>query len=109
MITVKIFRNQKNIKSFVVSGHAMYAKNGKDILCSAVSMATQTAVLGLIKVAGVEVEYKIDEGFLSCSLPDLDNVETQLMAKAILETMYVGLLDIEESNKKHIQIIEEEV
>lgn len=110
MIKIKIFRdNAKNICSFEVSGHAGFAKKGADIICSAVSALTQTTVQGLKMVAGIEIQYKVDQsGYLDCKLPkNLDEKQRQ-MSTAILETMYIGLKNLEQSYSKHIDISENE-
>lgn len=94
---------------FEVTGHASYDKRGKDIVCSAVSAVAQTALLGVIKIAGIDAHYEINDGYLLCRLPEIGSYEKKLMCTAILETMYAGLSDIRESYKKHIAIMEEEV
>ena len=43
MINVK-FDNKDNIARFLVTGHAGYAKYGKDIVCAAVSVLAQNTV-----------------------------------------------------------------
>ncbi len=94
---------------FEITGHASYDKHGKDIVCSAVSAVAQTALLGIIKVAGVDARYEINDGFLQCRLPEIESSEKRIMCTAILETMYAGLSDIRECYKKYIAIMEEEV
>lgn len=110
MIKVIIYKAREgNIMGFEVSGHSGYDIHGKDIVCSAVSVLAQTALLGLLKVADADVDYKIDEGYLMCSLKNAESDKKQIMCKAILETMYEGLKSIRESYEKHIDIAEEEV
>jgi len=97
------------ITGFKISGHSGFGTHGKDIVCSAVSALGQTALLGLLKVAGAEVRYKIDEGHLDCSITDAGSDRKRIMCDAILETMYEGFKSIKESYKRHIDIVEEEV
>lgn len=109
MVKIEITRNKaKNISSFKLTGHAGFAKSGEDIVCSAVSVLAQTTVQGLKMVADIDVKYNISEGFLSCDVPTELSEKQQLMSMAILETMYVGLKNIEQSYKKYICIRENE-
>jgi len=109
MVKILINRNKaKNIISFKLTDHAGYGRHGEDIVCSAVSILAQTAVQGLKMVADIDIKYEIRDGFLSCSLPRELTEKQQLMSTAILETMYVGLKNIEENYMKHIDVRENE-
>jgi uncharacterized protein YsxB (DUF464 family) len=111
MVKILIIRDSdKNICGFKVSGHAGYNKIGADIVCSAISALTQTAVQGLKMVAGIDIQYKIMDrsGYLDCRLPEVLDDKQRLMGTAILETMYIGLKNIEKGYKKHIDIRENE-
>ena len=71
MIKVKILRNKNgNIYEVDVNGHAEYDELGKDIVCAAVSGIVQTAVFGLIRVLGLQVDLTIEEGFLRFCIPN---------------------------------------
>lgn len=110
MIKIIIYKSHEGkITGFKVTGHSGYNTHGKDIVCSAISALAQTAILGLLKVAEAEVGYKIDEGYLMCSLKDTESDRKCIMCEAILETMYEGLKNIRESYEKYIDIVEEEV
>lgn len=111
MVKILIIRdNEKNICSFEVSGHAGFTRRGEDIVCSAISALTQTAVQGLKKVAGIDIQYKIVErtGYLNCRLPEKLDEKQRHMSTAILESMYIGLMNIQKSYRKHIDIRENE-
>lgn len=110
MIKIVIYKAQDGeITGFKVTGHSGYDARGKDIVCSAVSALAQTALLGLLKVAEVDVDYKIDEGYLKCSLNNTETDKKRVMCDAIFGTMYEGLKSIKESYIKYIDIVEEEV
>ena len=110
MIKIIIYKAREGeIMGFKVTGHSGYGTQGKDIVCSAVSALAQTALLGLMKVAEADVDYKIDEGYLACSIKDAGSDRKRIMCEAILGTMYEGLKSIKESYIKHIDIVEEEV
>ena len=110
MIKIVIYKAQDGeITGFKVTGHSGYGTRGKDIVCSAVSALAQTALLGLLKVAEVDTAYKIDEGYLKCSLNNKETDKKRIMCDAIFGTMYEGLKSIKESYIKYIDIVEEEV
>jgi len=110
MIKVIIYKAQgSEITGFKVTGHSGYGTYGNDIVCSAVSVLAQTALLGLLKVAEADVDYKIHEGYLACAIKDAGLDKKRVMCEAILETMYEGFKSIKESYIKYIDIVEEEV
>lgn len=110
MIKVVIYKAREgSISGFKVTGHAGFNSHGKDIVCSAVSALAQTTLLGLVKVAEAEVDYRIDEGFLTCNLIKAGTEKQRIMCDAILGTLQVGLKSIKESYIKYIDIVEEEV
>lgn len=90
MITVTVRRNAAGrVDGFQSEGHAEYADYGEDIVCAAVSVLTQTAVLGLTHHAGLEIEVEQSPGWLQCVLKS--GSEAEGAAAAILETMILGL------------------
>jgi uncharacterized protein len=109
MVKVEFVRNKaKNITGFKFNGHAGFAKSGDDIVCSAASALAQTAVQGLKMVADIDIMYEIKDAYLSCDLPKELTERQQLMSTAILETIFIGLKNIEQNYKKHIYVIENE-
>jgi len=108
MIRVVILEKDGNINGFKVTGHADFGKHGKDIVCSAVSMLTQTTIIGLLKVAEIQAVYEISEGLLQCMLPEKLSDLQKIQSHVLLETMYEGLKNIKENYTKHIEIVEKE-
>ncbi|MBC3536416.1 ribosomal-processing cysteine protease Prp [Megasphaera hominis] len=91
MITITLQYDKNNrLSGFQIRGHADYDESGSDIVCAAVSVLAQTALLGLLEYAGEEsITYGQDDGFLSVhvkkSVPE---------AEVILHTMVLGLQEI---------------
>ncbi|MFZ5352938.1 MAG: ribosomal-processing cysteine protease Prp [Bacillota bacterium] len=108
MTTVEFYLKEKNIIGFKVSGHTGFAKRGEDIVCSAVSALTQTALIGLEKVAGAKVEYSIKDGFLQCRIIDTRTELGAIKCSAILETLYEGLKNIEATYENYIRLSDKE-
>ena len=93
------------IAGFVASGHAGgNMDGGYDLICSAVSALTTTAVNALEAVGGVEARVEVDDGYLSCFLPDGLDEQTRQTAEIILKTILTGLYSIEDSYPKWIRI-----
>jgi uncharacterized protein YsxB (DUF464 family) len=103
MLKASIQRNRDGqIVALEASGHADAGKRGRDIVCAAVSALTQSALLGLERYAGGAFTAQIKDGFLSLRLADAPNTR----AEAILETMYLGLLEIAKAYPKNFQLEE---
>ncbi len=95
MTTVRFFRRDGRFVGVTCEGHTDYAESGSDIDCAALSSVVQTAVLGLMQVAGVDVGYEIDEekGALKALLPDKLTDRQAHDADVILKTAYLGASD----------------
>lgn len=103
MIEVKIFRNPEgSIVGFDVLGHAGKDEVGKDIVCAGVSSLAQTAVLGLQKHLKRQVKGCGKSGKLTARLQG----KADDLTDAILETMLLGLQEIEILHKKNVRIIQ---
>ncbi len=99
MTKVKFFRENNKFVGVHCEGHTGYADSGSDIVCAALSSIIQTAVLGLMQVAGIAVDYHIDEenGTLSASLPKVITSQKSHDADIILKTAYLGASDLYET------------
>lgn len=109
MIEVKIFyKDNEEISGFQIEGHAGFAKKGKDIVCSAISVLAQTAVMGLGEyLQKGSYKYSINDGYLKCTLQNGLTKEENHAAQIILKTMYLGIKSIEEAYAAHVRIIKE--
>ncbi|QUH26073.1 ribosomal-processing cysteine protease Prp [Serpentinicella alkaliphila] len=110
MIKVQIKRSRNGeIQSFSINGHANADEYGKDIVCAAVSVLSQTTLLGLHDIAKIEIDFKVQDGNLECKLPvNLSNDKRQ-KANLLLETMIMGIKNIYESYSEYIAIHDKEV
>jgi uncharacterized protein YsxB (DUF464 family) len=91
-------------KSLEILGHAKYAEYGKDIVCAGVSALAETAILGLEHVACIKPIVKKRQGYFVLKLPDNMQIEELTKAAIILETIFLGLIDISKSYPSNIQI-----
>ena len=108
MITINIKRNDKNeIVSFMLDGHAGYAKKGNDIVCAAVSAVTNMVLIGFNQLDVTPKCEMSDGGFLSCELPQNLTGDVQTKLQFLLECMVNEFMDIKNSYGKYIKVIQE--
>ena len=106
MTIVKVKRIDNKIVSVECDGHTGYSVEGEDIVCSALSSIVQTAVLGLLQVAKINVNYEIldQNAHLKVSLPsELTSIERH-DADIILETMFLGVCDLNEGFSDFVEL-----
>lgn len=110
MIRIVISRNSAgSVKSLKIDGHSGYAKQGADIICSAVSATAYTAAGALQELAGLKGCYSESSGHMTIRLPDdMDTGQAQTAA-IIMETTVIGFKQIEHSYGKYVSVMDEEV
>lgn len=110
MILISVYRNSdKVVEQFTIEGHAHAADPGEDVVCAAVSVLGQTTVLSLYHIVNLDIEYEVKKGYLKCKLPgNLKDKELQ-DAKLLIDTMLLGLENIQESYSQYMDIRYKEV
>jgi len=78
-----------------ISGHSDLNKKGSDILCSAISVLSQTFILTVTRVLQIKQQINRNEGFLSTFI-NLEEVsaEDKEKLKLLIESLLIGLLEI---------------
>ncbi|GIO27670.1 ribosomal-processing cysteine protease Prp [Ornithinibacillus bavariensis] len=106
MIKVTVYRDNNQIKSFELSGHAESGPYGYDLVCAGVSAVSFGAVNAVLKMTDIELEIEQghEGGYLRVSIPD--SVDEGLMEKAqlLFEGMIVSLETIERDYNQFITI-----
>lgn len=103
MIKINIEKNLSDfIVGYTVDGHAGFAPEGQDIICSAVSTLTMVAINGLEEHLQREVTYEISDGHLQVELKKAPDA----LSQAILATMEIGLKDLAEQYPQRVRIQE---
>ena len=104
----KVVISKKNNKIFEVEcdGHTNYGEKGEDIVCASLSSIVQTAVLGLLMIALVELNMKRDDerGYLKFTLPEKLDEKQEIQVSVILDTMLCGISDLYESFSDYIEL-----
>lgn len=106
MTVVTVKRLGGSIISVNAKGHTGYLPEGEDIVCAALSAIIQTAGLGIIHVAKIPADIRIQDGAYSIILPDKIDKSSAQRAESILQTMMLGLSDLENGYPEHIKIKE---
>lgn len=99
MTKIYFTRDSGKWQGFKLTGHTGKAEAGKDVLCSAISTASQMAVLAITEVAKIKADVEIRDGFLRLELENPTD-ETQL----IITSLYETLVSICENEKKYVKL-----
>lgn len=88
MTKITIFKKEGKIWSYQIKGHSGFAEEGKDIVCSAISTASQMTLLGLEDVLNLKVESDIQDGYMQVKvLDDFQNESVQILMKTLEKTL----------------------
>ncbi|MCJ7855496.1 ribosomal-processing cysteine protease Prp [Lachnospiraceae bacterium NSJ-143] len=111
MIKAEIFRNSDFvIFGFRLSGHAGFAEEGDDIVCSAVSMLVINTINCIEEFTNEKFNYGVDNdngGYIDFSMPDIKKGGKNHDAELLIEAMLYGLNNIEKEYSQYIKIIDE--
>ena len=106
MTIVRVKRIDNKIVSVECDGHTGYSVEGEDIVCAALSSIVQTAVLGLLQVAKIDIKYEIldQQAHLMITLPEKLTSTERHDADIILETMFLGVCDLNEGFSDFVEL-----
>ena len=106
MTQVEVYRSPDGMLcGFTAQGHAGARKSrGYDLVCAGISALTQTGVNALETVAGVTPKVIVEDGFLTCTLPQGMTQEEKMRSDIVLRTVTQGLIDIQTAYPAHIRV-----
>lgn len=106
MTKVKVTKTNNHIIEVEALGHTGYGESGQDIVCAAISSILQTAVLGVLSVAGVQAKLERNDkkGFLKLTLPKKLTKEERRDLDMILNTMFLGVSDLKQGYSDFIEL-----
>jgi len=108
----KVSFNLKNEKyvGFTAVGHTGYAEHGKDIVCAAVSVLTQSTANALEYFIGLNnLQVEVKDGELKVSVAASLDENAQHDAQVLMHSLYLGLTNLEDTYPQHIKIGKQEV
>lgn len=105
MISIMIFRSHDGIRGFQVSGHSGYDREGRDIVCAAVSSAVGLAECAVSDVLKIDAELRMEEkdAFFSLKIPAS---ETSRDCRVIFEAFAIHVAAIRQEYPHYIDISE---
>ena len=123
MTTFTVVRKAGKILKFYGHGHTGHALVGEDIVCAAISAASQQTAFGIVNYLKIpaHIGQNDDTGFLYVDLEMQDkeaNISSEIFNKIVqekresldvlLETMLIMLREIEKQYPKNLKIFEKE-
>ncbi len=107
MVNVTIYKKEGSISGFQFSGHAGFARRGKDIVCAGVSALVLNTINSIEAFTedGYTCEVQEKTGDVTFYLKDTPSSETSLL----LESLVLGVTGIRDTYKKYITLNFKEV
>lgn len=108
MINITIYQSAEHgYRGFLCKGHAGYADFGEDIVCAAVSILVINTVNSVEKFGGQAFlcETEQETGIIDFRLKDDPTAETKLL----LDSMILGLTEVEKDHRQHLKLNFKEV
>lgn len=98
MIKITVHFNDRQVDDILISGHAGYDKNGKDIVCAAVSSITITTVNAILRIDSEALDYvQNDDLFIKIKRHDQ-------VVDILIENMLELFDELEKTYNKNIKI-----
>lgn len=110
MIEVNVKRDKNNHPvSVEVKGHALFAKQGQDIVCAAVSVLAQTVLFAIEDLLQLKPQFLMREGYLKIFSPTFMKEEGKEKYYLLIETMLLGLKETALAYPRHVSYGEEQL
>lgn len=83
----------------LIKGHAMYAPEGKDIVCAGVTALAESLLLSLDELTSAEPDFVMEKGFIKLEIRN----ETK-EARLLLRSFFVGAENIAQQFPEYAQV-----
>lgn len=103
MIKATFYKSGKDYCGFELSGHSGFAREGRDIVCAAVSSAVYLAVNTLTDAFKIDADITVSEGYMKAALQPCSE------SNLLFEGLYNHLLQLSEQYTKEITVKTTEV
>lgn len=99
MIKISVVKKEAYYQTISITGHAMYADFGKDIVCSAVSSIVITSINGILSLDEKALHYEvIDDGI------EIDTIKIETTTQTLIDNMVNLLNELAQQYPKNIQM-----
>ena len=100
MIKVRFSVGDRQLNGFEISGHALFAESGKDIICAAVSSAAYMAANTVTEIIRADAKAQAEGGAMVLTLN-----EPNTQAETVLRGLELHLTELSKQYPQHIKII----
>ena len=100
MIKVRFSVGDRQLNGFEISGHALFAESGKDIICAAVSAAAYMAANTVTEIIRADAKAQAEDGAMVLTLN-----EPNTQAETVLRGLELHLTELSKQYPQHIKII----
>ena len=100
MIKVRFSVGDRQLNGFEISGHALFAESGKDIVCAAVSSAAYMAANTVTDIIRADAKAQAEDGAMVLTLN-----EPNTQAETVLRGLELHLTELSKQYPQHIKII----
>ena len=84
-----------------IKGHANYAPNGQDIVCSAVSVLVQTLIQSVEELTADKIKYSVQPGTVDIKFWCLSE-----QTKTLIDAFFIGIKGIAEAHPDNVKLTE---
>ena len=105
MIRIRILGEKELVTSIRVTGHALFAKHGQDIVCAGVSALIQNLILGLKPLTSIHSAIDKKHGCVILEIK-YDGATKEEMDKFnfLVETTLLSLEEISREHRAHVDV-----
>ena len=100
MIKVRFSVGDRQLNGFEISGHALFAESGKDIICAAVSSAAYMAANTVTEIIRADAKAQAEDGAMVLTLN-----EPNTQAETVLRGLELHFTELSKQYPQHIKII----
>ncbi|WP_138204003.1 ribosomal-processing cysteine protease Prp [Haloimpatiens lingqiaonensis] len=108
MISVKAKRKKEKLVCISLEGHSDYSEEGSDIVCSAATAISCSVGDGILTVLNIQADCSAEEGYININIEDNSPEEID-RCQVLMETLLLGLKNIQSNYGGYIKVHEEEV
>ena len=105
LVTATIVKDPSGYVAFECTGHAGFARKGKDIVCSAISTLTINTANSIMTLTDTKINVGENDGFLSWTFENACDERSTLL----MDSLLIGLRSVEEEYGKYLKVEIKEV
>jgi Predicted ribosomal protein len=108
MIKAKVRKVNQRIVCINITGHSGYSEEGSDIVCSAVTAMASSIGDGIVEILKITCDCVATAAHIKLDIHMCSEDEIS-QCQVLLETLYLGLKNVEKMYGEYIRVIDEEV